>query len=171
MHPMEQKAKMGVMEDLQKMAEHAMGSKLKGGMNKVSVAADSKAGLEHGLEHAHDLLGHLPPAMDDSHPDHENFEGAANHEDGMDGESGFPDADDDHALESNPLQAHHEAEMKEGAGHKFAEGGEVGIDDGDAEEEAEEHGGSIPNYDDMDAGEMSAHLESLVAALKKRGLA
>ena len=29
----------------------------------------------------------------------------------------------------------------------------------------------MPSYDDMDAGEMSAHLNQLVAALRKKGLA
>jgi len=68
MHPMEQKAKMGVVSDLQKMAEEAMGDRLKG-MGKVTVASDSPEGLEHGLEHAHDIIKHLPEALDDSHPD------------------------------------------------------------------------------------------------------
>lgn len=112
MHPLEQKAKMDVMDHLSKMAEDAMGDKLKG-MSKVSVAADSPEGLEEGLSKAHDILGRLPEALDDSHLDHENFAHSENHEDGEDGMSAYPDADDDHGLEAEPATAHDEDEEHE----------------------------------------------------------
>lgn len=169
MHPMEQKAKMGVMEDLQKMAHDAMGGKLKG-MKKVTVASDSEEGLEHGLDKAHDVIKHLPPALDDSHTDHENFEHSENEEDGNDGMDSFPDADDAHQLEASPHHQHMRAEQAEGHAQRLAMGGEVGDEDhmnDDSSSEASE----LPSYDDMDRGEMSKHLEALVAAMKNKGLA
>lgn len=113
MRPMEQKAKMGVLEDLQRMASEAMGGKLKG-MSKVTVASDDPDDLSDGLDKAKDLLGHMPEAMDDSHPDHENFEASEKPEDGDDGMSDYADADDDHGLEAHPDDAHEEGEMAEG---------------------------------------------------------
>src|SRR5271166_895434 len=136
MHPLEKKAKMGVLDDLSKMADDAMGDKLKG-MNKLTVAADSPKGLEEGMSHAHDLLKHLPEALDDSHHDHENFAHSENEEDGNDGMDAYPDADDGHELEANPAKQHRRDEMEEGEAQHLAMGGEVAIDDGDADDEAE----------------------------------
>jgi hypothetical protein len=170
MHPLEQKAKMGVVDDLSKMAEAAMGDKLKH-MNKVTVASDSKEGLQHGLSHAEDVLGKLPQAYDDSHRHHENFAHTERPEDGMDGDSAYPDADSAHHLEADPSKEHEHDEDMEGHGRMMAEGGEVEEDDdlaevgGDAADE-----GEMPAYNDMDEGEMDSHLQALVAAMKKRGM-
>jgi len=153
MHPMEQKAKMGVVSDLQKMAEEAMGDRLKG-MGKVTVASDSPEGLEHGLEHAHDIIKHLPEALDDSHPDHENFAHSERSEDGEDGDSDFPDADDDHELESDP-EAEHEHDEEEEGGHEMHKMA---------------HGGEMPDYDNMDDGELDRHLQHLVELKRKKGM-
>ena len=170
MHPMEQKAKMGVMEDLQKMAHDAMGGKLKG-MKKVTVASDSEEGLEHGLDKAHDVIKHLPPALDDSHHDHENFAHSENEEDGNDGMDSFPDADDAHQLEASPMHQHMRDEAAEGEhAQHLAMGGEVGDEDEENDNSSEEEH-ELPSYDDMDRGEMSAHLEALVKAMKSKGLA
>jgi hypothetical protein len=171
MHPLEQKAKMDVVSHLQKMAEDAMGSKLKG-MNKVTVASDTPEGLQHGLEHAEGALKHLPQALDDSHPDHENFAHTENKEDGDDGMSAYPDADDDHELEADPAAEHMHDEKEEGDMHKMmlADGGEVGDEDHESDNSSDEES-ELPNYDDMDRGEMSAHLEALVRAMKTKGLA
>lgn len=127
MHPMEQKAKMSVLDDLSKMADDAMGGKL-AGMSKVTVAADDKDGLEEGLSKAKSLLGSLPKAFDDSHPDHENFTADEAHDDGDDGMDAYPDSDDDHGLELDPKAAHEEDEEAE-HGKMMAEGGEVSDDD------------------------------------------
>ncbi len=51
----EKNAKLGVMEDLHKMASDAMGSKL-GGLKKVTVASDSSEGLSHGLDKAKEIM-------------------------------------------------------------------------------------------------------------------
>ncbi len=50
----EKKAKMSVVQSMRDMADEAMGSKL-GGLKKISVASDSKSGLEHGLDKAKEL--------------------------------------------------------------------------------------------------------------------
>lgn len=188
MHPIEQKAKMGVISDLRDMADNAMGDKLKG-LNKVTVASDSPQGLQHGLSKAQDMMpdqdsdqmmAHggmadknpmegLPEAFDDTHPDHENFLHSEDHEDGEDGMSSYPDADGDHLLEMDEEAKHAEDETEE-KDEKYADGGEVRVEDHEDAEQREE-ASEIPNYDDMDAGEMSAHLNQLVAALRKKGLA
>jgi hypothetical protein len=122
MHPLERKAKMDVLDHMSKMAEDAMGDRLKG-MKKVTVASDSEHGLEEGLDKAHDLLKHLPPALDDSHEDHENFAHTERSEDGSDGSHDYPDADDDHELEADPEAEHEHDEREEG--EMMADGGEV----------------------------------------------
>lgn len=185
MHPIEQKAKMGVISDLRDMADNAMGDKLKG-LNKVTVASDSPQGLQHGLSKAQDMMpdqdqmmAHggmadknpmegLPEAFDDTHPDHENFLHSENHEDGEDGMSAYPDADGDHLLEMDEEAKHAEDEAEE-KGEMYAEGGEVGAEDKRKPEQSD-YDSDMPSYDDMDAGEMSAHLNELVAALRKKGL-
>ena len=169
MHPLEQKAKMGVMHDMQKMAEDAIGGKLKG-MKKVSVMSDSEEGLEHGLDKAHDVIKHLPKALDDSHHDHENFASTENEEDGNDGMDSFPDADDAHQLEADPHHQHMKDEEAEGDMQRLAMGGEAGDEDMD-NDNSESEESELPSYDDMDRGEMSAHLEALVKAMKNKGLA
>lgn len=165
MHPMEQKAKLGVLGDLRDMAQNAMGDKLKGGMGKVTVASNSPQGLQHGLNKAQDMVGqdqdpdqmmaeggeigevdplkHLPEAFDDSHPDHENFAHTENHEDGEDGDSAYPDADDDHPLEADPMEAHEE----------------------------DEHEEMDSKYDDMDEDELDKHIEHLMSMKQKKGMA
>ena len=53
--PMELHAKGSVLADLMKMLDGDDADKLKG-MNKVTVAADSKEGLKHGLQQASDIV-------------------------------------------------------------------------------------------------------------------
>lgn len=189
MRPMEQKAKMGVIEDLRNMADNAMGDKVKG-LNKVTVASNSPQGLRHGLTKANDLMSqqsnqdemmahggtagehpleNLPEALDDSHPDHENFTHSEDKEDGEDGMSAYPDADGDHLLEMDEEAKHAEDEAEE-EGEQYAQGGEVGAEDKRKPMQPQYDSG-MPNYDDMDRGEMSAHLNQLVAAMKRQGLA
>ena len=55
----EAQAKMDVLSELLEMAQSAMGSKVKNGMDslkKVSVISDDKEGLEKGLEKAQELV-------------------------------------------------------------------------------------------------------------------
>jgi hypothetical protein len=52
----EQKAKMKVLKDIHGKMEGILGDNLKGAQ-KVTVAADSKKGLQEGLDKAEDLLG------------------------------------------------------------------------------------------------------------------
>ena len=51
----EKEAKMGVLKEVSDMAGAAMGDKLKG-LKKVTVASDSKEGLDKGLSKAKELL-------------------------------------------------------------------------------------------------------------------
>lgn len=53
--PLEQKAKMDVVKELQSQAGDMMGEKLKG-LKKVTVASDSEEGLKAGLEKAEEVL-------------------------------------------------------------------------------------------------------------------
>ncbi len=186
MRPMEQKAKMGVIEDLRDMADNAMGNKIKG-LNKVTVASNDPEGLRHGLDKAKDIvsdpsqmmahggmagehpLDNIPEAFDDSHPDHENFLHSEDEEDGEDGMSAYPDADGDHLLEMDEAKKHRHDESEEKE-NMMAQGGEVPVEDNETAEANEEES-EMPNYDQMDRSEMSAHLHQLVAAMKRQGLA
>jgi|ERR1035437_1477312 hypothetical protein len=197
MHPIERNAKMDVIGHMRDMADDAMGNKLKG-LNKVTVASDSPQGLRHGLNKANSLMSqssdpdqdasqdaeqmmamggeaesenpmdHMPAAFDDTHPDHENFLASHNGQDGDDGMDAYPDADGDHLLEMDE-EAKHAQDEDEEKGEMYADGGEVGAED-DRKPMQSEYNSDMPSYDDMDAGEMSAHLNELVAALRKKGL-
>lgn len=57
--PVEKDAKMSVVEEMRKMAQEAMGDKLKG-LKKVTVASNDPEGLEEGLDKAKDLIGEMP---------------------------------------------------------------------------------------------------------------
>lgn len=77
MSPIEMKAKKNSLEALRKSMQDMMGEKLSG-VKKVSVAADSKEGLEKGLDKAKDLLGHEEAEGEmDSSPEHESLESDA----------------------------------------------------------------------------------------------
>lgn len=142
MSPMEKDAKMSVLHDLHKMASDAMANHMTGAMKKVTVASPDEEGLEHGLDKAKDMLHGMPEAMDDSHPDHENFAHTENEEDGEDGMDAYPDADGDHELEADPEEEHEQDEQEEG-------------------EEPDEH-------DDMSEEELNTKLAKLQHHLNKR---
>jgi len=55
MHPIEKEAKMRSLGELHSMAKGMLGERLHG-LKKVSVASDSKEGLEEGLSKAKDIL-------------------------------------------------------------------------------------------------------------------
>lgn len=74
----EKKAKTSVVEAMRDMAAQAMGDKLHG-LKKVTVASPDKAGLEHGLEKAHELVSQMPQhdeeeSEDEESPEHEASE-------------------------------------------------------------------------------------------------
>lgn len=83
--PIEQKAKMGVLEQLKKDMQDMMGEKV-AGLKKVTVASSDKHGLEEGLKKAKEMIhggdepdSHLPlehdeEAMEDESPEEESSE-------------------------------------------------------------------------------------------------
>lgn len=81
MSPEDVKAKMEVLHELLQMAQHAMGGKVKHGMDemqKVSVMAPDHKSLEAGLDKAKELMGHGEMGkMETSEPD----DSVGNHED------------------------------------------------------------------------------------------
>ena len=69
LEPNEKEAKMNVVKELSKQAGDMMGDKVKG-LNKVSVAAPDKKGLEKGLDMANKLIkGGMPGSHSDKNPD------------------------------------------------------------------------------------------------------
>lgn len=56
MSPNEKKAKMSVLKDLHGQSSNLLSDSLKG-LKKVTVASDSKKGLEKGLDTAEELIG------------------------------------------------------------------------------------------------------------------
>lgn len=67
----EKEAKMNVVKEMRDMAASQMGEKLKG-LKKVTVASDSKDGLEKGLQKAEDLLENS--SEDGEEPSEENHD-------------------------------------------------------------------------------------------------
>lgn len=55
----EKEAKLSVAKEMRDMASGMMGEKLKG-LKKVTVASDSKEGIEEGLEKAKDMVEEMP---------------------------------------------------------------------------------------------------------------
>lgn len=68
----EMDAKRHVIESMRKMAQGAMGDKLKG-LKKVSVASNSPAGLEEGLDKAKEMISMPAHDLEES-PEHEASE-------------------------------------------------------------------------------------------------
>ncbi len=177
MHPLERKAKMGVVGDLQKMAEDAMGGKLQG-LKKVSVASDSPEGLQTGLEHAQHMLGQHPdqrdPASEDqmyaeggmveTHP-----EGALSEEDHESPVMGMNDAEDD----SHP---DHE-NFTHSEEHEDGEDGMSAYPDADGDHLLEAHEAAAHQEDEMHEGAMdesedsiNKQIEMLMEKKRKRGM-
>lgn len=73
MSPVEKKAKMDVLGQLNGVADEALGNKLKG-LKKVTVASDSPEGLSEGLSKAKEML-HGKTGDIDAHEEHEKSEG------------------------------------------------------------------------------------------------
>jgi hypothetical protein len=88
MSPVEKQAKMGVIQDMRKMASDSMASPLHD-LKKVSVASNSPQGLAMGLDKAKQIVSHNPeddeqglahggevenhaPGMDENDPDHDS---------------------------------------------------------------------------------------------------
>lgn len=184
MHPLERKAKMDVVEHLQKMAQDAMGDKVKG-MRKVTVASDTPHGLQEGLHKAQDLMGeeddsYAEGGMTESHPmealadDSEENE----HDPIMDMSEAEDDTHPDHenfihseneedsddgVEEYQDADTDHLLEMDEGKKHARDES-EEGDDDSYAD------GGVVAGmYDHMDEAMINKHLQHLLKM--KKGLA
>mgnify|MGYP000275874737 FL=1 len=62
--PIEKEAKLSAIKGMKKMAGDMMTDEIKG-MQKVTVAAPDKAGLEMGLEKAEDVVSDLPESLDE----------------------------------------------------------------------------------------------------------
>lgn len=73
MSPMEKKAKLGIMEDIQGIASKAMHGKL-GGLKKVEVASDSPEGVKEGLDLAKQAIEGSEELSES--PEHEESESA-----------------------------------------------------------------------------------------------
>jgi len=74
---MKKEAKLSVLKELRKMASDMIGGDLKEGMNKVTVASDSKEGLKKGLEKAEDLMEQAPDMeeeLEDEEMEYEDME-------------------------------------------------------------------------------------------------
>lgn len=88
----EKEAKMGVVDDMKKMAMDEMSNDLHRGLKKVTVASGDKEGLKKGLDKAKELLDKAPG--EEESPEHEaqesSEEEAAEHE-----EPGLEDKNED----------------------------------------------------------------------------
>lgn len=65
MSPMEKKAKMGIMKDIQEMASKSMGGKLDG-LKKVTVAGSSPEAVEEGLDKAKEIVSGSSESSEES---------------------------------------------------------------------------------------------------------
>lgn len=70
MSPMEKKAKMGIMKDIQEIASKSMGGKLDG-LKKVVVSGDSPESIKEGLHKAQDIVEKMP---EEGSPEEESLE-------------------------------------------------------------------------------------------------
>lgn len=71
MNPEKSKAKMDVLKELMAMADEGEVGSLSEGLQKVTVAAKDKAGLEQGLDKAKEVLGELPEEEESDEEDKE----------------------------------------------------------------------------------------------------
>jgi len=134
----EKNAKLGVMEDLHKMASNAMGGKLSG-LKKVTVASDSPEGLSHGLDKAKEIMG-----------DNEMQHGLE------DAESGSSRGDSIFSGGEDPDGDTSQDELAEAPMHQHAE------------DAAGDHPNHPEKYDHMSEEELDAELAKLAAAKHKR---
>lgn len=139
----EQHAKKSVLEDLRDQASKAMSSKLDG-MKKVSVGSNSKEGLSHGLEMAHDIVQDGMPEL----PTHSK-EGKIHD---MHGDSGIHREEPEGSPEEEALESESD-EAKEDAGHSVNPHGVV-----DQDMLHDEH----DPYAQMPEHELDSHLEKLM---------
>jgi len=65
MSGIEKDAKSSVIQEMKKMAEDAMGDKMKG-LKKVTVASNSPEGIEKGLEKAKEIISQMPQEEESS---------------------------------------------------------------------------------------------------------
>lgn len=111
MDPKYKDAKMSMLKALRDEMSGMMAGDLKSdGMKKVSVASDSKEGLESGLEKAHEMLG----ADDhDSNSDQLGQDEADEHDvQTHNNEFGVTPEMEEHAEEGDSVEPEHEGEME-----------------------------------------------------------
>lgn len=89
----EKKAKMSVLEELQKMATEAMAGRLHG-MKKVQVAGSSDEALEEGLDKAKELIGGEEEAEEAAEGSEEESEDISPEEASMEVEDDMEDMDE-----------------------------------------------------------------------------
>lgn len=141
--PVEKDAKMGVIESMKKMAEDAMGDRLK----KVTVASASKEGLQKGLAKAKEMVeGHGGTVGDST---------ASGLEDAVEG--------DEMGMHSDDRSKHVQGE-EEMSSHMPEEGSEEEEASESPEQEASEDEDS-----EMSEDEINQKLEKLMALKKKMG--
>jgi hypothetical protein len=141
----ERDAKMSVVNNMKDMASSMMGDHIKG-LKKVTVASDSKEGLQSGLDKAKDLMDQYSEDGHSSMDDNENaMEQKPEHEvhDSGDGETGKEDSPED-------MDERQEESMES-----------------PEEEKAEEDSGE-EDHEDMDDEELNKKLEHLMNIKKKK---
>jgi hypothetical protein len=159
----EKNAKMDVMHEMRNEAANAMKDKMDG-LKKVSVMANSKQGLQHGLEKAHDLVqGQDMDEDQDSDMDQAMAEGGMVKDESPD------------MMRAEAENPYHDNDMAK-AEHAFPEGQD------ESEEEDPDHEGEESNEEELaedhpsnDGHQMSEeeidsklkHLMSLKARLSK----
>lgn len=134
----QRKAKMSVVDDMKNMANDEMNGRLSG-LKKVSVASDSKSGLEKGLDKAKELVGHVPMPEDQSGPEDLHH------------------ADDEGLEEEFGKDLDHDMEQGESPEHI----GKVFSKEMDAEQ------GALNSEEPMDADDIDAQIQHLLALKEK----
>lgn len=154
--PMEQHAKLSVLNDLKGVASDALKEKLHG-LKKVQVMSDSDEGLKAGLGKAEDLISqaadHENKDMDVAHMDHDAEDGLGRGPDEFAGEGHEHDEDAEYDADKE-----HEASPEEADESAHDE----------AEEEAEEPAEDHEDGEDMDEEELNAKIQHLMAMKNKK---
>lgn len=111
----EKEAKMAVLQHIHKMASDAMGDDVMSGLkqNKATVTADSRAGLQEGLNKAASLVGQEGGPLDSNEMDGATEHGDADAKDD-DGDAGMEDDEDEEDDGASPLQHSDGEEMHPG---------------------------------------------------------
>jgi hypothetical protein len=82
---LEKESKLEAISKMRDLASHLKGGSLDG-LKKLTVASDSKSGLDEGLSRAKEMLDHNPMGKMGMHKDHEELEADRAHPDAFKGE-------------------------------------------------------------------------------------